>query len=212
MQTIGDRIRKIEELFRLKSKDFAEILRISQSHVSEIESGKAQPSKSLIRAISFAFGISEKWLVTGEGPIFEGVPLGMFALVPRYSIKVSGGVGHEVIETKIEEIYAFRKDWLKKKGNPNQMVLVKASGDSMEPTICDGDLVLVDRERTTIRNERIYVIRIENQYIVKRLRTTGNKIEVLSDNRLYPPFELDLSLENVEIVGEVIWIGRELLK
>lgn len=68
---LGDRIRELREHLLLKSKEFAELLRISPAHVSEIESNKNSPSEMLVLLICLLFRVSEKWLLRGEGEMFN---------------------------------------------------------------------------------------------------------------------------------------------
>ena len=40
----------------------------------------------------------------------------------------------------------------------------------MEPTICLGDLLLVDRSKLQVRGERIYLINLDDEVMVKRVK------------------------------------------
>ena len=62
MNDIGKKIKSIRLDNKLKQIDFAEMICISQSHLSSIESGKDYPSKAVIRLIALQFGIDEKFL------------------------------------------------------------------------------------------------------------------------------------------------------
>ena len=70
---IGDRVRFIRKNHKLKQKDFAEILGISQTHVSKIENGADVPSDRLINLISATFDINKEWLETGNGNITSDI-------------------------------------------------------------------------------------------------------------------------------------------
>jgi phage repressor protein C with HTH and peptisase S24 domain len=49
--------------------------------------------------------------------------------------------------------------------------------------------------------------------MVKRLQPMGDRcIKVMSDNKFYESYELDLGTGDIEIIGQIIWIGRELVK
>lgn len=69
MNTINDRIKEIRRNNKLNQKQFAQILGISQTHISKIESNKDMPSKKLQKLICIEFNINEHWLETGEGSI-----------------------------------------------------------------------------------------------------------------------------------------------
>lgn len=71
--------------------------------------------------------------------------------------------------------------------SPDSLKLFKASGDSMEDIIEDGNLLLVDTSRTDFNNGGIFIITINNDWFVKRLRLriTG-ELDIISDNLKYP--------------------------
>lgn len=71
--------------------------------------------------------------------------------------------------------------------DPHNLKTFKACGDSMEDIIEDGNLLLVDTSRTDFNNGGIFVITINNDWFVKRLRlrVTG-ELDIISDNSKYP--------------------------
>ncbi len=132
-----------------------------------------------------------------------------FVLIPHLSGKISAGVGLAP-ENEIHVQVAFRKDWIKKKGSPEQMSLIKVKGDSMEPTLSSGDMILVDHSRNTIDPQGgIYAIVIDDMIMIKRLHVLGtNKIRIVSDNPHYDPIET--TADALKINGKVLWFCREL--
>gem|GEM_PF-6415117 len=46
-------------------------LQISRGYYSELRSGKKVPSAKIIKLLCYSFGISERWLLTGEGEMFD---------------------------------------------------------------------------------------------------------------------------------------------
>ncbi len=65
--TIGERIKKIRKLSGVTQEEFAKKLWVDRGHISKIETGKAAPSGSLIKAMCKEYNINEKWLSIGEG-------------------------------------------------------------------------------------------------------------------------------------------------
>lgn len=90
------------------------------------------------------------------------------------------------------------------------MSLIKVSGDSMEPTLLAGDLVLVDHGRNSIASQGgIYAIAIEDEIMIKRVQPSfPEKLLVISDNKQYAP--LEISRDKVRVNGKVIWFVREM--
>ena len=90
--------------------------------------------------------------------------------------------------------------------DPKNLKTFKASGDSMESIIEDGDLLLVDTGRTDFANGGIFLLTINNDWFVKRLRKRlSGELDVISDNTKYPveTFKPDDDIEIV-VKGRVI--------
>lgn len=142
-----------------------------------------------------------------------------YALVPAYPVEASAGDGATAVDVAPDGALAFRKDWMSKHGiSLDNATLLRARGDSMEPIIWDGDLLLIDRSRTTInastkktRQKAVYVVELEGQLLVKTLRRPAeDRILVISENVAdYDAFELrGRELNALRIVGKVVWWGH----
>ncbi len=82
--------------------------------------------------------------------------------------------------------------------------------DSMEPTLADGDEILVDRDRREVRGGGgIFVLRIDGAILVKRLRACVGGVEVASDN---PGYATRVRARgDVDVIGRVAWMSRALV-
>ena len=83
----------------------------------------------------------------------------------------------------------------------------------MEPTLKQGDVVLVNRAKSHVPDDGLYVLLMDGTMLVKRLRKhPGRKVQVISDNEAYGSFDLNLAdpPEDMSIVGRVFWFGREI--
>ena len=98
------------------------------------------------------------------------------------------------------------------KVDPLRLALLTVEGDSMEPTIRHEDLILVDLEQNRIQRDSIYVLRIDNALMAKRIqRGHDGSLHVISDNKAYKEFTLVKNeLDSLEILGRVVWFGRQL--
>jgi phage repressor protein C with HTH and peptisase S24 domain len=80
---------------------------------------------------------------------------------------------------------------------------IAVAGDSMEPTLRDGDEILVDRTPRPLR-DGIHVVRLDDSLLVKRVDTgRPGTIALRSDNKAYEPIEL--SPGEVQVIGRVVW-------
>ena len=138
--------------------------------------------------------------------------------VPQLSVQASAGNGRIVEDEFVIGSYGFDRNWLRQvaQAEPADLSIVKVSGDSMAPTLVDGDDVLVDRsDRGQQRGQRlrdgIYVLRRDDTLLVKRLALapTSGTLTISSDNPAYPSWR-DCPLDSVDVLGRVVWAGRRL--
>ncbi|WP_051363901.1 XRE family transcriptional regulator [Oleidesulfovibrio alaskensis] len=132
--------------------------------------------------------------------------------IPRLKARLSAGGGSFEVETECNGKFAFRKDWIRTKGNANDMVLMEVSGDSMEPDICDGDMVLIDQSKNQVIAGGIFAVGVEETIMVKQLDMEPGTLVIRSKNKRYQDIKIprgsDLA-ENVRVIGRVIWWCRE---
>lgn len=92
---------------------------------------------------------------------------------------------------------------------PASVAILPIVGEAMEPTLCNGDEVMISRVRfqDSVR-EGLYAIRGSSEIFVRRIAIdpTKNRLTVLTDHPAYPSWQ-GIQRKGVDIVGRVIWIG-----
>lgn len=161
-------------------------------------------------AADYIAALAQKALINRNLPDDAGVE---FAMVPHYDVELSAGHGAIVErEAEIGRI-AFRRDWLRQKGlSAKDLVVTRVKGDSMEPTIKDGALVLVDTRMEFPKADGIYVIQNDGELFAKRVQVdlAANGVSIISDNPSYKPVHLDRDdVKRLYIIGKVVWVGQE---
>lgn len=134
-------------------------------------------------------------------------------MVPMVEARLSAGTGSFETGGDIERRYAFRTDFLLRKGAPSSMVLMRVDGDSMDPYVLNGDVVLIDQSQREPRAGKVYAVGVEDVVYLKRVNAVPGKIILSSYNPDYPPIEVDArgDLSNgIRIIGRAVWVGREL--
>ncbi|EGD58982.1 putative phage repressor [Novosphingobium nitrogenifigens DSM 19370] len=126
--------------------------------------------------------------------------------IPRLALGASAGPGTLALDEAESGRLRFSQRWLRTLGlDPGQLSVIEVAGDSMEPTLHDGDEILVDRSPRPWR-DGIHVVRIDEVLLVKRLETgPAGTIRVMSDNPAYP--RIERAYEDVAIIGRVVWKG-----
>lgn len=157
------------------------------------------------------FGVDEKVLGAPErrsGPVVELVH------VPVLDVEASAGHGALAeMESKCAQ-FGFDEKWLRRltASKATGLSIITVHGDSMEPTLHDGDEVMVDLNDGQSRlRDGIYVLRMDDMLSVKRvaIEPQGKRVSVLSDNSAYPSWR-GLEKRTINIVGRVLWFGRAL--
>lgn len=151
-------------------------------------------------------------ITTWDDP--SDLPEGQYVIIPRRRINLSAGNGNLVFEEEEAPGLAFTTQWVRQTGiKPSNAIVVYAKGDSMEPKIHDGDILLVDLAATKVRDGEVYAVRYNQEVRVKRLFCRYDGALILrSDNaakypdEIVPPEHQD---GHVHILGRVIWRGGD---
>jgi hypothetical protein len=171
------------------------------------------PSEPLGNEIQGFMGASSDYAVATVTRCIGGTGESRFPLimVPKAKTRVSAGGGAIPEEGTTGEEYAFREEWLRKiAADPHKVILIDVDGDSMVPTLLDKDIILIDMNRKTIKDGRIFAIAIGDALIVKRLQIIpGELIKVISDNPAYDSFPVRPN--ELRIIGQVVWYARALV-
>ena len=68
---LKDRIKEVRTALGITQAKFAERIAVATSYVSEVEGGIREPNERAIRLIIASFNVSEAWLRTGQGGMFN---------------------------------------------------------------------------------------------------------------------------------------------
>ena len=213
--------RVLEAAKAANDSDLARILGIHPSSVGAAKKRQQIPT-GWIEKVAEDFGVSADWLffgvqdgrkITPECKIITPECDVELRLIPMAEARLSAGNGSLEVSGNHERSYAFRMDFLLRKGNPDKMVLMRVAGDSMQPEILDGDVVLLDQSKKDIMPGRIFAVGFDDSIYLKRIDKQPGKVILKSVNEeAYPPIELDIRGDMAEyfrVIGKVVWSGRE---
>lgn len=133
--------------------------------------------------------------------------------VKRLAIGASAGAGALTDSEEAFSHIAFDPRWLRRlcSAQSDDLSIILVQGDSMAPTLADGDEIMVDRSDAASRiRDGIYVLRRDDELLVKRVAASpaSRRITLKSDNPAYPTWP-DLDLDDLSIIGRVVWAGRK---
>lgn len=206
MQVLPNRLLQLAEA-NGGMANLARLSGVGQSSLSRCLKG-AEISLSSAGAICEAAGVSVDWLIGNGKNVFEGLQ------IPFYDIHASAGYGSIPSEDEVpSQIISMPKGLLRATPTSvGHLCAILAQGDSMEPTIQSGSLLIVDRSKSYI-HEGIFVIRQNDGLLVKRVQQSNPRtITLRSDNAQYEPIniKLDDPSQRIAVFGKVIWAGQEL--
>lgn len=221
---LNKRIIKLRKSKGFTQKRLAEKLSISVPTMNHYETGKRVPGSDLLARLAKVLECNPGWLLIGEGEmqIHDGTSprsthtsMGDFVLVPRYNIETSDKEGSSISSEQIVDHLAFKADWVHKEldTKPENLILVHSIGDTMEPTIRSGDLILIDRSQSQVKSEGIYLINLEDGLMVKRVEwLLDDSVVIRGDNKLVSREQIlpSKELEKLHILGRVVWVGSKI--
>jgi len=211
---VGGRLRKLEKRFPNRS-EAAATAGVAKSTFQNWVEGKSDPSFAGLTKFASAVDVSLDWLATGEGPMHPESPKGGasadFIGVPRYDARLAAGDGALNGRARLIDHIPFTREFLTRKLNRSStdgLLMLEARGDSMEPMIGDGDLVLVDTLDKTLADTIMAFVADDFAY-VKRLQLTDSGVDAISANPAVPVRRFSAqTFAEVQVIGRVRWIGR----
>jgi len=177
METMYERIRRLRTERGMSQEELATKCGFtSRSSISKIEKGQRDIRQGQILAIAKVLNVSPQYLMDGIEPNAE-IPSQV--QVPLFA-SVSAGFG----STREEAIGTFPVT-----NGGKDVIAVLVSGDSMSPTIADGDTIIVKRQ-TSVDYGDIAVVRVDEEHFVKKVEYTPEYIRLVSLNEKYKPMVL----------------------
>lgn len=174
------------------------------------------PASHREMAAAFFGEVPQKGILPPAGRDVEALDMPGFVAIPLYDVRAAAGSGADVDSEQVLDVLHFKEAWIRAelRASPRDLYLIFVDGESMEPTLRPGDVILVDRRDQAQRRDGIYVLRIDGTLLVKRLqKLPGGIIKVSSDNISYDPFMLkpsEIDSQDMAIIGRVVWVGRKI--
>lgn len=212
---IGQRLKAEMQKQGITSAELARRADVKISFLYDILSGKSSnPSPLKLAQLAETLEVSLEWLIGSDADSHTGRMGKDYVTIPRVMIDVSAGGGSIVSQEAEGESYYFRKAWIKDHlgVTPDDLRLLYVRGDSMEPTLQNNDMIMVDTTRKTPTPPGIFVLYDGMGLVAKRLEyITGDekpRIRIISDNPHYSAYER--TVEETLVIGRVVWFAREM--
>ncbi|RDE04673.1 XRE family transcriptional regulator [Sphingomonas aracearum] len=205
----------------LSQAELARRVGISQQAIGKLVNGKSSSSPNIGR-IAEVLQTTPAYLVgqvedPEEGAMLmptEEVIADQLDLVAIDEIDLAFGLGATLTDQVpvVVSKRRFPRGWLEALTDapPSALVFARGRGDSMLPTLLDGDIVLIDKtQRSFLEQDALFALTLGDAAMIKRLRARpSGRIAILSDNPTVPADEV--APDEIRIVGRVVFIGRRM--
>ena len=195
--TFWERFQVALENKNLNVADLSRIIGIAQSSINSWKAKGSIPRADIAVKTALALDTNVEWLITGTNEI----KLKNTYLVPILNQELSAGNGELLPDNDIIQGLLALPAWLRKQYG-DRIAALYVHGDSMTPTLNDGDMVVCDSLGWD-NSDGVYAIRMNGNGYVKRIQVANNKILIISDNTRYKIIEEPLETENIQIIGKV---------
>jgi len=211
MKSFGEIVEEIKDIIssdipgkKVFDKDVASALDISQMNFATMKKRDKIPFEELLNFCAKR-SIAINWLLYDQSPESLIEPTNQFYMVRYFdAINASAGGGATIDDENVEEL-AIEPHFLATLGGESELKNIDAinvTGDSMEPTFLNGDIIFLNRTKTNINRGGVFAIQTEDMLLVKRLqKRIDGKIDIISDNK-------DFYLPQIAEPGQINVLGR----
>ena len=203
--SLGANIRAARERLNMTQEELAKKLGYkSRSSINKIESGENDIPQSKVMEFAKALGVTVMDLL---GPTAaDTIPPGFSPMPEMESVPLVGQIacGQPITaEENLEGYVSIPAEW-------HATFTLMCKGDSMEPTIHDGDLVAI-RKDVEVENGEIAAVRIEDEATLKHVYLHADYIELRPENPAYSSIiRRKEEMNDVAIEGKAVGLCRGL--
>lgn len=108
-----------------------------------------------------------------------------FVQIPMVKLRLSAGITGFQTEPERRDggTLGMRRNWIERHDyNPSKLIAIYVKGESMEPNLYDGDVVVINTADTALVNGVVYAVNYDGEAVVKRLVKHMGQWWLASDN------------------------------
>lgn len=203
MAEIGKRIREKREAIGMTQEELASKLGYkNKSSIAKIETGANDIIQSKVVEFANVLDTTVAYLMGWDNltPSRKGVVVNVLC-------RVAAGIPIDAIEDIIDT-----EEIPEEMARTGEFFGLQIHGDSMTPSICDGDIVIVKQQNDAESGDIVIATINGDEATCKRLRKYKDGIELISNNPSYSPFEFnnqEIEEKPVRIIGKVVELRRK---
>lgn len=223
MNELKDRLKAVRLASGLSQTQLGKLAGVSQSAIAALESGRNK-SATFIPLIASVLNVNALWLSDGVGEMRpgDGKPSSLvtitptaqdYILIPMMDAAPKMGIGGILPDyDMVIDGLRLSKGWVRQNlptiTSPKNLSVLSAFGDSMSPTLNDGDILLIDCGVNELKLDAVYVLALNDELYVKRVqrRITDGAVTIKSDNTMYDPVTVtNHEKDSLRVLGRVVW-------
>ena len=195
------RIKSAREDLKLTKRELAKRIGVHESSINKYEKGLVDIPLSKISELSRVLNVTEAYLMGWED---EQKAQGL-------QIPVLGTVAAGIPISAVEDIIDYEEvpqSW----ENQGEFFALKIKGDSMEPRMESGDVVIVKQQSDANSGDTVIALVNGDDATCKKLQKTDNGIMLVSTNPKYPPMfysNEEIVTKPVVILGKVVELRQK---
>jgi len=203
--TLGDRLRALREQSGKTQRELAALLCINRVSYTQYENNKRTPPPDTLRKLAIIFNVSVDYLLGNDVMKANAAKKGV-------KIPVLGRVVAGVPIDAVQEILDYEEITPEMAATGDYFAL-QVKGSSMEPTLRDGDIVIVKKQSTVDSGDIAIVLVNGNDATVKEIKESPAGITLIGHNAaIYTPqFYSNKDIQNlpIQIIGKVVEMRRK---
>ncbi len=188
----------------MSQADLVRVTGESRTSISAYCTGERTPGAATAIRIADALDTTVEYLILGRQRL-----VATEYAVPILDVRLAAGAGSFATHEMVSSYMTLPDHVMRTLGRTTTegLSMVEIEGDSNEPIMRDGALVLIDETDTRIREGFFFAFRIHDQLRIKRLRPFGvGGIEAISANPAYPPETYEgPAMEHFKVIGRARW-------
>ena len=203
MSTFGDNLRKIRKEKGMTQDELAAVLGTSKQVLSRYENGQRSPKVSVVSEFAEKLGVPINALTDAGSPFGKSID----GLIPRAQMRTrrvpilgDTAAGEPVIANREYD------EWVDVPDDGHHFdAALRVTGDSMAPKYQKGDLVFI-KYQEDVMDGQIAVVCLDDGVTLKRLYHIPGGLQLLSENRDYPPMVFTTADGNAHLVGLAVGV------
>ena len=203
------RLKQLRNERGISQRQLAEFLKVAPSTISMYENGQREPNFEVLESLADFFNVDLNYLL---GKTNKTTKIILDSESSKgIKIPVLGTVPAGIPITAVEDILDYEeipKSW----ENQGEFFGLKIKGDSMYPTLENGDVVIVRKQSTADNGDTVIVMVNGDDATCKRYERSDTGIMLIPNNNAYAPaFYTNKEIETLPltIIGKVVELRRK---